>query len=145
MSSLATKRPFPTPIAHETYRFGIADWTDSDTSQAVNLGNALPVGAVVLGVSVEVTEVPVGTSLTNLAIDVGDSDDDDCHVDALEVFASRSAGDRLEKPGSRTAGGDSGSQLVATFTSSGANLDVLTAGQIDVCVIYQVVPSFDAD
>ena len=145
MTTARNNQAFFPALAYLYCRVGIADLTTVGTSQVINIGDALPADVLVLGASVQVVEMAVGASLTNLVIDVGDSDDDDCHVAALELFASRTVGDRLEKPGARVAGGDDASQLIATFTSTGANLSVLTAGQFDVVVVYQALPAIAAD
>ena len=76
-----------------------------------------------------------------LAFDVGDSDDADCVVDDLEIMSSVAADTSLQKPGSRAAGADDGTTLVATLTATGGNFgdgttSNLTAGKVHIHVLY---------
>lgn len=144
MTTSRVQQALEPDLSFHWVRFSTDDWTTVGTSQTINLGAALPTNAVVLKVSVQQVEVVAGSSLSAFVIDVGDTSDDDCHVDGLDIFGG-TAGQRYEKPGARVAGTDSASQLKAIFTSTGCNLSALTAGQVDVVVVYQLLPAYDAD
>lgn len=105
------------------------------TSKVVNIGTALPTGAVVLGHEIKVNTqgVLAGNDLT---IKVGGTDDD--AIVASTDLDALAAGVYQGTLGVHPRGTFSGEQLVATFAAS--DLASLSAGNWTINVWYTVVP-----
>lgn len=114
------------------FAFDDADVAVEDTSVAIDLGQPLPAGAIALAVladNVDWTDGGAGTFAAN----VGDGTDDDKFTPTELDIDNGDA--RLDQQILVPAGGD---QLTVTITGS-VNLDTLTAGSLDLQVLY-VVP-----
>jgi len=122
-----------------------ADLTDADTSQAIDVGDPLPTGAIVLGHEVKLDTQFTGGSVSALKMDLGGTNT----VAICNQFnvKSATAGGKRHSPGYNhvTSHGDhmtgsfSEEQLVATFASTGDNVDALTAGDLTITVWYVVL------
>lgn len=134
MVGMPALRCFKATITH-------ADLDAAATSQAIAL-TGFPTNVVVLGASTKYRVRFVGPSITGLTIDVGDTADADELVDARELITGTPALDAGDAttPGlliAPTAQANYiGDGLDATFTATGANVAALTAGEIDVFIVY---------
>lgn len=113
------------------------------TTKSVTQTTAMPANAVIIGHQVDVVTAFAGATVTAIALDVGDSSDDNCVVAAMEIMSGVSAG-RRQKAGARAAGADSGAAMIAKFTATGGNFgdgttSNLTAGEVHIHILYALV------
>lgn len=105
-------------------------------AQAVNIGAALPAGAVVVAHEVVITTLFSGGTVSAVSLDVGGTDAD-AVVAAMDVFTGAATGALSPGTGVHAQGAFSAEQLTATFTPDGGNpLADLDAGDLDVTVWY---------
>lgn len=116
---------------------GHADLTASATSQAINLGDALPSGAYVIGHTMILTTAFSGGNATAVAVDIGGTDAD-AIVDGADVFTGAAAA-KAGTAGINPTGKFGGQQLTATFVSD-VNVVALTAGSLTIDILF-VVPA----
>ncbi len=117
------------------------DLTDADDgdSQTLNIGEALPTGAVVLAVEINIATLFSGGGATAVAVDIGGTDTD-ALCDGHDVFTGASTG-RLSPStyGVHQMGVFSAEQLSITFTPDGSHdLADLDAGDLTVTIWYTV-------
>jgi hypothetical protein len=113
---------------------------ESDDGDAVNVnvGTALPAGAMLLAAKYEITEVFAGAGVTTLTMIVGFSGDTNGVIEAVDVFGD-ATGEYKGTPGTAMLGPAGEKQLIANFDpDSSAALDELTAGEIVITVLYTV-------
>jgi hypothetical protein len=125
-------------LSTRTATIGFADLTDNvdGEAQSINVGAALPTGAVVVAAEVHLATPFSGGSVATLAIDVGGTDLD-AIIDGVDGLGS--AGYYSTPAGVKPTGTYSGQQLKATFTPDGGHdVEDLTAGSCTVTVWYTV-------
>lgn len=113
---------------------------ESDDGDAVdvNVGTALPAGAMLLGARYTISDVFAGAGVTTLTMMVGFSGDTNGVIEAVDIFGD-AAGEYRGVPGTAMGGPAGGKQLVANFDpDSSAALDELTAGEVTIDVFYYV-------
>lgn len=131
-------------IRRRVIRITYADLVVAATTKNISdPTGALPANAVVVGSQVEVVTAFGGATVTAIQLDVGDSDDDNSVIAAMEVMSGVSAG-RRQKAGARAAGKDSATTLIAKCTATGGNFgdgttSNLTAGEVHVHILYALV------
>lgn len=109
-------------------------------SQLVNIGDALPVNAVVLGHEVKVDTLFSGGSASAVKLDLGGATAT-AIVSQMDVFTGAPTGSLSPRTGTHAQGKFSAEQLKAKFTPDGSHtLDGLTAGDLTITVWYVVVP-----
>lgn len=114
------------------------DLSDADTSEAVTLFT-LGAYSAILGVRIHHTTAFAGTSVTAMTVSVGSS------VVGAAGFASaydvfQTVGDTVIQESTQfQAGTIAASTVQATFTSTGGDMDVMTAGSVDVEVLIMDV------
>ncbi len=118
-----------------------ADLTDADGSQTVNLGDALPANARILGVHMHTLTPFSGGAVGDFTCDVGSANDPDALVDGADLFSAAVDG----CPATITAGvhpnklfADS-TQLTATFICGSDDVADATAGAVTIDVLYAVL------
>ena len=120
------------------YTIPYGDLTTEATSEAETLFTLNPYSAI-LGVRIHATTAFAGTSVTAMTVSVGSS------VVGATGFASaydifQTVGDTVIQESSQfQAGTIAASTVQATFTSTGENMDVLTAGSVDIEVLVMDV------
>lgn len=112
----------------------ILEGTLTGTSQVVNLGAALPTGAVILARDLVVNTQFAGQS--DLTIKIGGTDDDG--IVASTDLDALAAGNYQGTSGANPTGGSyGGQQLTATFAAT--NLASLSAGSLTIKIWYAVI------
>lgn len=115
--------------------------TAANTSQAINIGTALPDNARIVGVDIRALTAFSGGGVSALTVDIGSSGDIDALIDGADLFAAAVDGGPATMPSgirpNKTFA--SSTQLIATFlTDSGHDLEDLTAGSVTIDVLYIV-------
>lgn len=114
------------------------DFQDASTTKQAALFT-LPAAAVVHAVKIKPGTAFAGTSITDVKISVGTTGVPTKYAAAYDVDAA--PGDAVFQL-STTVGGEThavaGTALVAQAVSTGANLSALSAGAVDVWVLYSV-------
>jgi len=111
-----------------------ADGADED----INVGTALPAGAMLLASKYEITTPFVGAGVATLTMKVGFSGDTDGVTEAVDILGDAAAEYR-GTPGTAMGGPAGSKQLVANFDPDNAGgLDELTAGSVTITVLYTV-------
>lgn len=129
-------------LGKRTVQITHADLTDAvnGEAQVINIGDALPTNAVVLGHEVLVSTLFSGGSVSAVALDIGGTDAD-AIVDGMDVFTGAATGSLSPRTGAHAQGKFSAQQLTATFTPDGAHtLAELTAGDLTITVWYTILP-----
>lgn len=116
------------------------DLTDADTSQTLNLGDALPAGSRIIGVDMNTLTPFTGGALSAFTVDIGSSADADAIIDGADVHNAAVDGGPVAMPqGIRPNKYFAAStQLTAKFDSVGANVADATAGAVTIDVYYTV-------
>lgn len=110
--------------------FSAAGTTETIVALADADGNNLPAGTKVRLMQAETTTTFAGTSLSALVVDVGDGGDVDRLGDVCNVLTAGFAlGTTITDNDHLYASADT---VDAAFTSTGCNLDSLTAGSLDL-------------
>jgi hypothetical protein len=129
-----------------TATFTDASLTDAvaGEAQALNIGAALPAGAVVFGARVTLTTQFTGGSASAVVLDVGWSGATESVMKDFDAFGSTASGAQYSKGASAGTGTPpipaGGKQLIATFTPDGSHtLAGLTAGSAVVDVFFAVL------
>lgn len=117
---------------------GHADLTASATSQAIDLGDALPSGAYIIGRTITLATAFSGGSVSALVVDIGGTDAD-AIVDGESVFTGATTA-KAGTSGINPFGALGGQQLTATFIATDDNVVNLTAGSVTIDILY-VIPS----
>lgn len=100
---------------------------------------ALPAGAMVVATGVALAAPAVGTSVTNCILTLGTAADTDALITTSSLFASAVDGQASTKtPGVAIGALFGGKVLRATITATGANLQVLTALDATLTVVYSI-------
>lgn len=116
----------------------LAEGDDGDAVD-VNVGTALPAGAMLLGARYTIGQVFAGAGLATLTMKVGFSGDTDGVIEAVDVLGDATAEYR-GVPGTAMGGPAGGKQLVANFDpDNAAGIDELTAGSVTIDVFYAVL------
>lgn len=115
-----------------TFDHADTDVAVEDTSAAIELGDALPEGAVVYAVTADVTEDWSDGSTGTFDLDVGDGTDDDLFT---PTQVELDGGTALRTQSVAIPAG--GVQLTVTFVSS-VNLDTATGGTVELKVHFAV-------
>lgn len=114
------------------------DFQAASTTKQADLFT-LPAAAVVHAVKIKPSVTFAGTSITDVKISVGTTGTPTKYAAAYDVDAA--VGDAVFQVSS-TVGGEThasaGAALVAQAVSTGANLSALSAGAVDVWVLYSV-------
>ena len=116
---------------------GEADLTAGATTQSLNLGAALPDGAMVIAHSIRVPTPFSGGGITDMKVAIGTAGDDDSILASADVDAATDG-----MASTYTLGiapfkfFATGAQLLAKFTSAGANVSAATAGQCIIDLLY---------
>ncbi len=125
-------------VQKRTVTIGEADLTDAvaGEAQAINIGAALPAGAVVIGHEVTIATLFSGGSVSAVKLDVGGTAAT-AIVNQLDVFTGASTGALSPRTGAHPQGRFSTVQLRATFTPDGGHaLVALTAGSLTITVWF---------
>lgn len=120
-----------------------AMFTDADTSDTVTVCT-IPANSVIFSIRMVLVEQFVGTSLTDMDITIGDGTDADGFMTEAMNLTSDTVGDVYATRGAlwNTDQGQgffytaSSETIVATATSTGCNLNDLTAGTVRFIVTY---------
>ncbi len=122
-----------------TVLFGdLIDGDDGD-AQDVNVGTALPAGAVLLAARYTINEAFAGAGVATLTMMVGFSGDTNGCIEAVDIL-SDAAAEYRGTPGTAMGGPAGSKQLVANFDpDASAGLDELTAGSVTIDVLYCVI------
>jgi hypothetical protein len=126
-------------------RIQYTDLTDP-TPATINIGSALPAGAVVIGHEVKLDAQFVGGSMSVVTLSVGVAADVDSIVNFFNIKGA-TAGGKLYAPGYTHAGGHAdhctgnydAAQLIATVRATGDTFAHLTAGDLTITVWYLVL------
>ncbi len=114
--------------------------TADGAAEDINVGTALPAGAVLLGSRFTINTPFAGAGVATLTMIVGHSADTDAALTTSDILGDAAAeyGGLLQGAG---IGGPAGSkQLVANFDPDNAGgLDELTAGSVTIDVLYCVI------
>lgn len=113
---------------------------NTDTSETIDLGTALPANARILGVNIKLTTPFTGGGNAAVTLDVGSSGDPDALVDGADLFAAAVDGlastvPRGIAPSKHFA---TSTQLTGTFVAD-VGLKELTAGAGTVEVLYSLL------
>jgi hypothetical protein len=112
---------------------------DDGVDQDINVGTALPAGAVLFGARYTIATPFAGTGVTTLTMIVGFAGDTNGVIEAVDIFGD-AAGEYRGTPGTAMGGPAGSKQLVANFDpDSAAGLDELTAGALTIDVFYAVL------
>ncbi len=131
------KKTVTVPFDHASFA------AESDDGDAVNInvGTALPAGAILVGARYTITDPFVGAGLATLTMIVGKSGDTNGVIEAVDILGD-TAGQYQGTLGTMMVNGpslQSEVQLVANFDPDGsAALDELTAGEVVIDVYYFV-------
>lgn len=143
MPTVIRQRAVGANIQHRVVRVTYEDLILAATSEAENVGDALPDNAVVMNAWLDLVEAfEHSASVTALSCAVGVSGDADAFVEETELLASSPTLTRKETRGTWAPG--DGAQLLATFVATGddhgdgTDTDY-TAGIVDIHVMYVVV------
>ncbi len=130
-------------------RVDVSDLTESDSASDVLSFNALalghgespvPANARPMFAWVNIIEPFSGGDAASCTVELGDAGDDDELIEAVSVFTGASG--MLPKTGSYTLGTFEAAYdpiITMTVTGSGATLDALEAGAIEVCIQYEAI------
>ena len=123
---------------------GLAAGSTSGAPVSVNLGTTLPANARIMGVALKLATPFTGGGATTATLDVGTSADPVSHVAGADVLHAAVDGQAFTMPPGKAPNKQyvtAGAQLLARFTpDAGHTLLGLTAGAIDIDVIYFVLP-----
>lgn len=148
----ATSITFGAPVSFDTAQtgsiqkrvltFGHADLTDADGEQSLNLGTALPAGAMVLAVNVALTTPFTGGSASSVLLDIGSSGDPDAIVANCDLFAAAVNGMASSLPAGIAPFKlfTTSTQLLATVAAD-VNVAALTAGAATITLLFTVPPA----
>lgn len=115
-----------------------AELTAAATSEAIDIGAALPTGAFVHSMETDVTTLFSGGTVSAIVLDVGiEGGDVDAMVDGRDVFTGAATGPAIGN-GVRPHGSFGGAQLSALFVATGDDVADLTAGSVTIRVAYSV-------
>lgn len=99
----------------------------------------LPAGGVIHAVKIKHSTAFAGTGISAVTASVGVSSDSDKYAVAFDIL--QATGNEVLQL-STTAGAEThdsgGTAILAEFVSTGANLEELTAGSVDIWVLYSV-------
>jgi hypothetical protein len=132
-----------TAISKKELTLGFAQLTTVGLSQSFNVGTALPANSRILSTECRLTSAFSGGAIASMKMNVGISGRTTDIFDALDILTS--AGNFSSTQAS-TGGVDpfafyaSSSQLVATVTATGADVNAATAGALVLDVLYTVLP-----
>lgn len=122
------------PFNHASF---LAEGDDGDAVD-INVGTALPAGAVLLAARYTITIPFVGAGLASLTMMVGFAGDTNGVIEAVDILGDAAAEYR-GVPGTAMGGPAGSKQLVANFDpDAAAGLDELTAGSVKIDVFYTV-------
>jgi hypothetical protein len=118
-----------------TVQITTTELTASATSQAINVGAALPANAVVMAHEINLATVFSGGGATSCTVDIGGTDAD-AIVDGHDIFTGATTG-RLSGStlGVHWCGVFTAEQLTATVTSD-VDVDTLAAGDVTITVWF---------
>jgi hypothetical protein len=130
-------------IGQRTVTVGHADLTESvnNTAQTINIGPALPAGAVVLNCEVFLSTRFTGGSVSVCNLSVGTATEATALLNVYDALGGTTGAYYIvgASASARARGTFSASQLIATFApDSGHALLALTAGSLIVNVLYAV-------
>lgn len=119
--------------------------TAAATTQAINLGAALPANARILGAELYALTPFTGAGVTALTASIGTTADATAIVNAADCFAAAVDGQTNTRPLGKAPNKlfvAAGAQLQALFTSTGANLSLVGAGTgtVTIDVLFAVLP-----
>ena len=123
--------------ALEYRRFTVpyTDLTDTaGTSKAVTLFT-IPKGGKILGVFAKHSVAFAGVAISAMTVSVGKSGSTTFFTSAFDIFAAV-ADTTVQETALFKCGQLTALAVIATFTSTGANLTVLTAGSVDIYVLF---------
>lgn len=118
-----------------------ADFTAGSTSQTYEL-QKLPKGSIVQWVRIKHDEACAATGLTGATVEVGSKVANDTDLFASPFDVSQSPADDAVQISSGAVAGTYGDDTVtATLKTSGANINALTAGVINIDICYWYMTS----
>jgi hypothetical protein len=123
-------------IREATKQITHADLTAAATTQTIDFDAALPADAFVIGVYAEVTTAMSGGAVSACTADLGvKSGDTDGFMDAVDIFTG--AAEKASVPrGVAVPGHHGGTTPSIVVDSTGANVSVLTAGDVTFHVLF---------
>lgn len=124
-------------VQKKTVTVGHADLTAAATSEAINIGTALPANARIWGREIRLATAFSGGGAGAVSVDIGGTDAD-AVVDGESVFTGATTA-KAGTSGINPFGKLGGQQLTATFISD-VNVADLTAGSVVIDVLYVVLP-----
>lgn len=134
-ASQIAKKTVTIPYNHASFT---AEGDDGDAVD-INVGTALPAGAVLLGARYTIGTVFAGSGVASLTMKVGFTGDTDGVIEAVDIFGD-ATGEYRGVAGTAMNGPAGGKQLVANFDpDNAAGLDELTAGSVTIDVFYAVL------
>ena len=112
---------------------GFAELTASAGSQAFPFAAALPAGAAILGVGLDVTagfvDAGVGVFTADLGIDGGDAD---AYLDGADIAAIA----KVDSPRGVSGNGLAGAKTPELLILADVNVDTATAGEVTAQIYY---------
>lgn len=117
----------------------VGDTDSNGVAATVNVGTALPTGAVVVGAAVTVDTLFSGGALASATLDVGVSGTAGAFITGMDVFTGADTGVRTGDFGTAPTGCYSGLQVIATLDpDNGEKISAATAGSVTIDVFYFV-------
>jgi hypothetical protein len=113
-------------------------FTDADTSQVLTDDVALPAGAVLLQAHLNVHTVVAGGAVSAAVVKSGHDSDDDAFDASENVFANAT---RRQLTTLAVGSDIGGKKLSLTLATTNGNVADLTAGDLELVVLYAVVPT----
>jgi len=112
---------------------------DDGAAVDVNIGSALPPGAILVGHRIKITDPFVGAGVSTLTLKAGFTGDDNGVFEAVDIMGD-AAGEYRATPGTAMGGPAGTKQLLLNIDpDNSAGLDELTAGSVKVDVLYTSV------
>lgn len=117
----------------------VGDADTNGTAATVNVGTALPAGAIVLAAQVTATTLFSGGSLASATLDVGFAGNTTKLISAMDVFTGAATGIRFGDQGANPTGPYSAKQIIATLTPDGGEkISAATAGSVTIDIFYAI-------
>lgn len=115
--------------------------TTAGTTQSFNIGATIPANARVLGTEAYAVTPFAGGSISAMKLDVGEAGDAQSLIKQADVFAAAVDGQSNTRPLGNAPNKlyAAGVQLVAKFTSTGANVNAATSGTVTIDVLFAVL------
>ncbi len=119
-------------VRKATLAVGFADLTDSDGAQTIPFAAALPAGAVVVGVGLDVTEAFIDAGIGVFTADLGDGTNIDSMLDGADIAAIA----KVTIPQGISPTGLVGAVTPAITILADVNVDTATEGALIAEILY---------